>query len=189
MKLVIGIDRDGVINQDLGSYCYQKEKFIPIEGSLESIAKLKSLGYFVTVITNQGGIEKGIYTKHDVDSVHKYMLSLLLNTGCRSIDGIYYSSSSSIENLHAKPNVGMFIEFEKDHPEVKFQHGYFVGDKITDLLAAEKIKATPVLVKTGYGTVTEKLLEDTKYKTLKLKTLIFENLKHFVDVITDENFS
>ena len=40
-KCVVGLDRDGVINRDLGTYCYKIEDFDPIPGSLDAIATLR----------------------------------------------------------------------------------------------------------------------------------------------------
>ena len=37
-KCVVGIDRDGTINRDLGTYVTRPGDFIPIEGSLEALA-------------------------------------------------------------------------------------------------------------------------------------------------------
>lgn len=182
-KCVIGIDRDGVINRDLWDYCYRPEDFDPISGSLEAIAKLRRAGHKIAIITNQGGIEKGIYTADDVDSTHQYMLELLGKAGCTSIDAIYYSASSRKDDMYAKPNTGMFKRCEKEFPFIKFNQGYFVGDKISDLKAAIKIGAKPILVRTGYGKQTEEELEKFVYKKIKKATKVFDNLAAFADSI------
>ena len=180
-KCVVGLDRDGVINRDLGTYCYKVEDFDPIPGSLEAIADMRRKGYKITVITDQGGIEKGIYTQQDVDTVHEHMLKLLGEAGCFSIDGIYYSASSRKEDPFAKPNTGMFKKCEADDKEIKFKQGYYVGDKMKDLKAAMNIGARPVLVRTGYGLETEKDLQKWTYRKIKQRTIIFDNLAQFVE--------
>jgi D-glycero-D-manno-heptose 1,7-bisphosphate phosphatase len=178
-KCVIGLDRDGVINVDRGTYTYRPKDFEPIPGSLEAIAKLRMLGHKIAVITNQGGIEKGLFTPYDVDNLHQYMLNLLGNAGCPSIDAIYYSVSSRKNDEWAKPNTGMFKRCEKEHKHIKFNQGYYVGDKITDLKAAHKIGAKPILVRTGYGKQTEQELNKFVYKTIKKRTKIFDTLLDF----------
>ncbi len=180
-KCVVGLDRDGVINRDLGTYCWKKEDFEPIEGSLEAIAELRRRGHSIVIITDQGGIEKGLYTQEDVDSLHYHMLDLLGKAGCTSIDAIYYSASSRKEDYYAKPNTGMFERCEKENKHIKFKGGFYVGDKIKDLKAAAKMGSTPVLVRTGYGLETEKELNKFTYRELKRKTLVFDDLKSFVD--------
>jgi D-glycero-D-manno-heptose 1,7-bisphosphate phosphatase len=180
-KCVIGLDRDGVINRDLGTYCYRAEDFDPIPGSIESIADLRNKGYKIVIITDQGGIEKGIYTQSDVDTLHDHMLDLLGQAGCSSIDAIYYSASSRREDPFAKPNTGMFKRCESEHKDIKFKEGYYVGDKMKDLKAAMNMGARPVLVRTGYGLETEKELEKFTYRKIKQRTVIFDNLAQFVE--------
>jgi D-glycero-D-manno-heptose 1,7-bisphosphate phosphatase len=179
LKCVIGLDRDGVINEDLGTYVTHPNQFSPISGSLTAIAELRKKGYQIVIITNQGGIGKGIMTEADVDSVHSYMLELLGNAGCSSIDGIYYSVSSNKKDPYAKPNIGMFKQCESHNKSIRFNKGFYVGDKLSDLKAAIKIGARPVLVRTGHGIETEKELNKYTYKDIKEKTYIFDNLADF----------
>ena len=180
---VIGIDRDGVLNVDLGTYVTNPMMFQPIPGSLEAVALLRSKGHRIAVITNQGGIEKGLMTPGDVDQVHNKMLDLLGQAGCPSIDAIYYSASSRKNDVYAKPNIGMFKRCEKEHPYIKFSKGFFVGDKMSDLKAAHKIGAKPILVRTGYGLETEKQLNKHVYKQIKKQKLIFDNLWEFAQAL------
>lgn len=179
-KCVIGLDRDGVINRDLGTYCFKPEDFDPIPGSIDSIADLRRKGYKIVIITDQGGIEKGLYTTDDVEKTHQKMFELLGQAGCISIDGLYYSASSRKEDPFAKPNTGMFKRCEKEIPDIKFCEGYYVGDKMKDLKAAIRMGAKPVLVRTGYGLETEKELKKFTYRDIRKKTQIFDNLAAFV---------
>ena len=179
-KCVIGLDRDGVINRDLGTYCSRPEDFDPIPGSIDAIATLRRKGYKIVVITDQGGIEKGLYTENDVEAVHTKMFQLLGEAGCSSIDAIYYSASSRKDDPFAKPNVGMFKRCEKEIPDIKFNQGYYVGDKIKDLKAAMRMGAKPILVRTGYGAETEKELTKFTYRDIKRQVKIYDNLEHFV---------
>ncbi len=184
-RCVIGLDRDGVINEDLGTYCWRKEDFVPIQGSVDAVAKLRRRGYKIVIITDQGGIEKGLYTSDDVDTLHLHMLDLFGQAGCESIDAIYYSASSRKEDPYAKPNVGMFKRCEKENKHIKFASGYYVGDKMKDLRAAVRAGARPVLVRTGYGEETEKELNKFTYRDLKKRTLVFDNLAQFVESLDD----
>ena len=178
-KCVIGLDRDGVINQDLGTYVTDPENFIPLQGSLEAVAKLRVLGHSIVIITNQGGIEKGIMSTDDVERVHAHMFDLLGKAGCSSIDALYYSASSRKDDPFAKPNTGMFKRCEQENKHIKFNRGYFVGDKISDLKAAHKVGAKPVLVRTGYGLETEVELNKFAYREIKKRTKVFDTLLDF----------
>ena len=182
-KCVIGLDRDGVINVDRGTYTYKGTDFEPIEGSLDAVARLRKHGHKIAIITNQGGIEHGLFTEEDVDGLHHYMLQLLGEAGCPSIDAIYYSSSSHKTDMYAKPNLGMFKRCQKEHQHIKFNKGYYVGDKLSDLKAAHKIGARPILVRTGHGLETEQQLNKFTYRDIKKKTIVFDDLSSFADWI------
>lgn len=188
-RCVIGLDRDGVINRDLGTYVTDPDQFEPIPGSIEAIAKIRRLGHKIVIITNQGGIEKGIMTEQDVDRVHARMFDMLGAAGCNSLDALYYSASSRKEDPFAKPNVGMFKRCENEHRQIKFSEGFYVGDKITDLKAALKIGARPVLVRTGYGKETEELLNRFTYKKIKQQTQIFDDLAAFSLWLESNNYA
>ena len=95
---VIGLDRDGTINEDIGltqegvpPYCIKPEQFKPIPGSLEAIKMIRNKGYDVVILTNQSGIQRGVMDAVDVDIVNNYMLQLLGQIGCSSINGLYLS--------------------------------------------------------------------------------------------------
>ena len=177
-SITIGLDRDGTINRDLGRYITTPDEFYPIEGSLEAVTLLREKGYNVVILTNQAGISKGVMSENDVDTVHRYMLDLLGKAGCRSINGIYYSTTNLKEDYYAKPNVGMFKRAEKEL-RLKFKGGAYVGDKIIDLKAADRIGAMPVLVKTGYGEETIEKLNTFANRNLKKKTQIVTSLWEF----------
>jgi D-glycero-D-manno-heptose 1,7-bisphosphate phosphatase len=109
------------------------------------------------------------------------MFELLGKAGCFSIDALYYSASSRRDDPFAKPNTGMFKRCEKEHKDIKFKEGYYVGDKMKDLKAAMNMGAKPVLVRTGYGLETEKELQKFTYRKIKQRTIIFDNLEAFVE--------
>lgn len=179
-KITVGLDRDGTINQDLGTYVTHPDRFMPIPRSLEAVAMLRAKGYNIVILTNQAGIMKGIMTPEDVDRVNQRMLDLLGEAGCPSIDGIYYSTTNLKEDIYAKPNTGMFKKAEKELG-VKFKGGAYVGDKISDLKAADRLGAMPVLVRTGHGEETIKKLNTFANRDLKKKTVIFDDLYSFVE--------
>ena len=56
-------------------------------------------------------------------------------------------------------------------------------DKISDLKAAFKMGAKPVLVRTGYGEETIKELNKFSNQKIKKKTIIFDDLAQFADYL------
>lgn len=183
-KSIVGLDRDGVINVDKGHYITDPEDFEVYPESLAAIHKLRMKGYKVVILTNQGGIIKGLQTHEQVEAVHQRMFEIFGNAGIYSIDALFYSESSLKEDIYAKPNLGMFHRAEKEifGGKTRFKDkGFYVGDKMSDLKAAERIGATPILVRTGHGVGTEGELKKFSKEKLRKKTKVFDNLLQFVN--------
>ncbi|HRR93543.1 MAG TPA: HAD-IIIA family hydrolase, partial [Bacteroidales bacterium] len=78
MKKAIFLDRDGVINtKGEEYYIYKKEDFKLNDGVISALTWFISKGYILIVVTNQGGIAKGLYTREDVEELHEFMADLL----------------------------------------------------------------------------------------------------------------
>lgn len=130
-------DRDGTINSDEGHYyIFRKEDFVINPGVIDGMKRLAEAGYLLFVVTNQGGVAKGLYTKDDVDAVHSYMCDLLTAEGI-DIKKIYYCPHhDSVAPCRCrKPQPGMLIkaveEFNLDADEC-----FMVGDSCRDIEAA-----------------------------------------------------
>jgi len=180
-KSIVGLDRDGVINTDKG-YLTSPDDWEPIPGSLEAIRMIRLKGYKLVILTNQGGIMKKEQTHDQVEAIHQRMMEVFGNAGIYSIDGLFYSESSLKEDYFAKPNLGMFHRAEKEifNSKARFkQNGFYVGDKMTDLKAAERIGARPILVRTGHGLETEEDLKKFSREKLRKKTKVFDDLLQF----------
>ena len=180
-KSIVGLDRDGVINIDKG-YLTSPDDWEPIPGSLEAIRMIRLKGYKLVILTNQGGIIKKEQTHDQVEAIHQRMMEVFGNAGIYSIDGLFYSESSLKCDCFAKPNLGMFYRAEKELYQSKYrfkQNGFYVGDKMTDLKAAERIGARPILVRTGHGLKTEEDLKKFSKEKLRKKTKVFDDLLQF----------
>lgn len=149
-KLVV-LDRDGVINQDSDDYIKSPEEWIPIEGSLKAIARLKEAGYLVAIATNQSGIGRGYYSEQTLQEMHEKMHCLLSEFTSRRIDYIAYCPHRPEEDCECrKPRSGLLkaIAAELD---VDLAGQFLVGDSLKDLQAALTEGMQPVLVETGKG--------------------------------------
>jgi D-glycero-D-manno-heptose 1,7-bisphosphate phosphatase len=90
MNKAVFIDRDGVINNDSGHYYISNpDDFVLNTGVAELLLWLKSKGFLLIIISNQGGISKGIYSINDTENVHLKMNKLLMELGI-VMDEVYY---------------------------------------------------------------------------------------------------
>ena len=135
------LDRDGVINQDLG-YVHHKDNFIFLPRIFKLISTANAHGYFVIIITNQAGIGRGLYSEEDFRQLSLWMLDQIKNND-GSVNAIYYSPFHPTKGLHKyllhentrKPGSGMFAEALQNF-NIDIPRSVMVGDKISDMTAS-----------------------------------------------------
>jgi len=144
------LDRDGVINHDSDNYIRSAAQWHPIEKSIEAIALLTSHGYKIIVITNQSGLAHGYFDTATLREMHKKMKTLVKQGG-GSIEAIYYCPHKAEDLCECrKPKPGLLIKCSEDY-NFKLTETFFIGDKLSDIQAAQAAGTTPILVKTGKG--------------------------------------
>ena len=157
MKLIV-LDRDGVINHDSDEYIKSTDEWVPIDGSLEAIARLNHGGYTVVVASNQSGLARGYFDIETLTAMHRKMADLLEKLGGR-VDAIFYCPHGPKDNCDCrKPKPGMLLEIGQRF-NVSLEEVIFIGDSVTDIKAAANANARSVLVRTGKGEKAEKILK------------------------------
>lgn len=137
------LDRDGVINVDDG-YSHRVEDLRLIAGAVEAIRLLNDRGYYVFVVTNQAGIARGYYSLDDARGFNQAIQDRLALEGAH-VDRFYLSpyhpegivAEFAMDHFDRKPNPGMLLRAMAEWPVVK-ERSFLVGDKDTDLQAAER---------------------------------------------------
>lgn len=149
MKHII-LDRDGVINYDSTEYIKSADEWQAIPGSLQAIAQLNKLGYQVFVVTNQSGLARGKFDMESLNAIHNKMHEALAATGGR-IEAVLFCPHAPGEDCDCrKPKPGLLKQISRQY-DISLNDVLFVGDKLSDIEAAQAAGASPVLVKTGYG--------------------------------------
>ena len=143
MNRAIFLDRDGVLNEEMGDYVWTPARFRICPGVPESVARLKAAGYYLIVITNQAGIAKGLYTSADVLACHD-----ILQQACSyQLDALYFAPShpSVSESILRKPNSGM-LEKAVARFQLDPARCWLVGDRARDLEAGARLGVPGILV-------------------------------------------
>ena len=155
-KLVV-IDRDGVLNEDSGEFIKSVAEWRPIAGSLDAIAALTRAGYRTVVVTNQSGIARGLLTENMLHDIHARMLAAVREAG-GEIAGIYYCPHHPDAACDCrKPRTALLRRAERELG-VTLAGAPFIGDRASDVDAAHAVGARPILVRTGTGAATERVL-------------------------------
>lgn len=149
----IFIDRDGVVNKDPGgwtktNYVAEWEDFHFIPGTLKALKILKEKGIKVIVASNQGGVNKGLYTQKQLDKVNELMLQEIRKNGA-DVEEVFYCIHKDEDNCSCrKPKAGMLEAAAKKY-NIDVRKTYFIGDDKKDVLAGKKIGCKTVLVLSG----------------------------------------
>ena len=133
------MDRDGVINQEIGYLHKIRDcKFMP--GIFGVCRAFKQHGYKLIVVTNQAGIAKSKYTEQDYKILTEYIHSEFYKHDCEitaeyycpyHIDGFPPYNRNS---FYRKPNPGMILRAAKEH-NINLEKSVLIGDQETDIMA------------------------------------------------------
>lgn len=156
MKPAVFLDRDGTVNEQMG-YINHIDRFILLPGVAAAIKKLNDREIPVVVVTNQSGLARGYFPESLLGEVHQKMEQQLAEGGAH-VDGIYicpHHPEAKEEKFRLncncrKPKNGLFVDAAKDLG-IDLTRSYVVGDRWSDLKAANQCRAKGILVLTGYG--------------------------------------
>lgn len=142
---IVVLDRDGIINEDSPHYIKSVDEFIMLPGSAEAIAQLHVAGYRVGVATNQSGIARGLYDTKTLTAIHAKMQEQVRAAG-GEIEEIVYCPHLPEEACSCrKPKPGLLLELAERFECVP-EDMIFIGDKLTDIQAAEAVGARAMLI-------------------------------------------
>jgi D-glycero-D-manno-heptose 1,7-bisphosphate phosphatase len=161
MRKVIFLDRDGTINKDASAwtthgYTTTCEDFHFVPRSKEAIKMLTENGFDIIVISNQGGVRRGIFTQEALDEIDRKM-----RVECEKIGGkikkSFYCPHRPEDNCDCrKPKTGLF-EMARKELGLSTEGAFYIGDSGRDIEAGHKVGLRTILVLSG-----KSLAEDTK---------------------------
>lgn len=130
------LDRDGVLNKELGNYVCKKDDFILLEHAITNCKILINKGYELIMITNQGGIAKQMYTEADVIEMHQILLDQYKKHDIPFLATYYCPHHSIIENCLCRKPKGLMIERALAKYKADPDRCFLIGDNQRDVQAA-----------------------------------------------------
>lgn len=140
------VDRDGVINRDRPDYVKNRSEFTFYPDALSALQWLQAHGVRVIVVSNQSALHRGLMEWEAFFDIHGHMVHEIRASGGR-LDGAFYCPHRPDEECSCrKPAPGMIMAAASyfGFPLAKTP---FVGDKLTDVGAAENAGCFPVLLR------------------------------------------
>lgn len=147
------LDRDGTIIKER---CYLSDPDMVelLPGAVAGLHHLRRQGFGLIIITNQSAIGRGLFDRTRLESIHQRLCELLATEGVE-LDGIYVCPHTPADDCSCrKPRPGLLISAAQ---ELGFESKdcFVIGDKACDVELGQRVGATSLLVRTGYGAQVE----------------------------------
>ena len=156
MRPAVFLDRDGTIIEERG-YLDRLDLLELYPFTIDAIRLLNRAGYATVVVTNQGGIGRGIIDEPFLREVHE-AIDARLAAGNARIDGYYFCPHHPDAVIPAlrqtcacrKPAPGM-IEQACRELALDPRRSVTIGDRRLDVVCGTSAGTRSILVRTGHG--------------------------------------
>jgi histidinol-phosphate phosphatase family protein len=154
------LDRDGVLT-DATSPLTSPDQVRLIPGAAASVRALNEAGIEVVLVSNQGGVARGLMDAETMARVHERVVELLAAEGAR-LDGFHYCQhhpetqwGEGSPELRGpcecrKPSTGM-VELALSRSTRPAWRSVVIGDETSDLQLAANAGLAAIAVDTGHG--------------------------------------
>ena len=149
VRRAIFLDRDGVLNEavirDGKPYPPSSAAEVRlIEGAAECLERLKALGYFLLVATNQPDVARGTQTMEELGAINAVLEAAL------PLDAIFICPHDSGDGCACrKPKPGLLL-LGAEHWGLSLADCYMIGDRWRDMDAAAAAGVAGVWIDYGY---------------------------------------
>jgi len=143
----IFLDRDGVLNQEMGDYVCKLEDFHVLEQNIGPLKILQDKGYLLIVATNQGGLAKGWYSEEELAKMHHKLKETYKAHGVEFTDIFYcpHHPDFTGDCDCRKPKPGMLLQGIAKY-NIDPALSYFIGDRERDVIAGTAAGVKGILV-------------------------------------------
>jgi len=146
LRRALFVDRDGTLNPDL-HYLKDADRLELFRGVGQALRLVREHGELVVCVTNQSGIERGLYTAADVERLHQRLNELLGPAGAR-VDAFYYCPHAPERGCDCrKPGTALFERARSDLA-LDLASSAIVGDRLVDIDAGRRLGLLTALVRT-----------------------------------------
>lgn len=140
------------------------------DGAAEAIQLLTQKGYDFLIITGQPSLRSKNLEEYDFENILGSVREVFSQIGGR-VKYAYFAPGTDKNDPYVKPNTGMFDRAQNENM-VKWADTIFVGSEVSDVKAAVKVKATPVLITNGKEVKLKALELTNQVKVKEFNTLL-----------------
>lgn len=140
------LDRDGVLNKEMGDYVCRLEDFHVLD-NFDALKELQNRGYMLLVATNQGGLAKGWYTETELGKMHAHLKQVYQDHGVEITDFFYcpHHPNFTGDCDCRKPKPGLLFQGIEKY-NIDPSKSYFIGDRERDVEAGTAAGVKGILI-------------------------------------------
>ena len=138
------VDRDGTLNPDL-HYLRDADRLELFRGVGDALSLAHDHGFLTVCVTNQSGVERGLYSAEDVDRIHARLNERLRPHRAR-IDAFYYCPHAPDRGCACRKPGTLLFERARDDLGIDLGSSAIVGDRGLDIEAGRRIGLLTALV-------------------------------------------
>ena len=141
MKPAIFLDRDNTLTVDEG-YCHKVEDFAWMPEADKALRIFHEAGLPVFIVTNQGGIARGIFDSQEMQAFHDHLCAQAKQAGGMITDIAFcpHHPKADDEDMRIcscrKPDIGLFTLLAAKW-QIDLNRSVMIGDRDTDIIAGE----------------------------------------------------
>ncbi len=145
-KKAIFLDRDGVLIRERGDYNYKTEDIELVPGIATALQKLAKQGFIFIVITNQGGIGKGLYRHRRVKEIHADLKDFFSGFGVNILEFYYCPHHPESSKCICRKPDSLMLEKALARFQINPEKSWFIGDTERDIEAGTKAGVQTLLI-------------------------------------------
>lgn len=147
------LDRDGTIIKEC-HYLSDPCRVELLPGAAEGLRQMQEMGLGLIAVTNQSGIGRGFFDEVRLGEIHQRLRELLAHAGVY-LEDVYFCPHTPLDDCQCrKPRTGL-VEQAAEKYGFNPQESFVIGDKPCDIELGQRLGATTLLVRTGYGAEVE----------------------------------
>lgn len=117
--------------------------------TLSALKTAQDKGYIIVIITNQGGIAKGLYTHEDVAEMHADLQRACQEAGVEITDIFYSPHHPDFGNSLSRKPHSLLMERAIARYQIDASQSVMIGDRQRDLDCANKVGVRGILIETN----------------------------------------
>ena len=138
-KKAIFLDRDGVlVDNSQHYYIWKTDQLTLVDGTIENLKTLLQKGFQLFIVSNQGGISRGLYSKDDTLKLHAELIQTFRANDIEIAEIVFCPHHPEIEKCLCRKPDSLMLEKLIAKYRINKEGSFLIGDSQSDMEAAQK---------------------------------------------------